>query len=236
MKAWAGLCALTAGGFFFLWPAYSHAGETAKYVITIQSVELKTTGGEWKTLIRPDKQVDLVQAEPTIALFNNGQIPPGGYVNFRITLSETIIFAGRDKSYGTRQGGSLTLKGSASKASELPGRILDISETAPTIAEDAMGDVTQHLDFDGGDEDHVMTMFGKRELTTPLLVKKGSFVKIWFDIHLDEAVQYAWPRMFGSQPDHDMMYVLPPKEVAEFIIEVDERKETLSPEAVVLEF
>jgi hypothetical protein len=56
------------------------------WVITIKSVELKNTQGQWLTVIEPDKQVDLATEEPFISFFNNGRIPSGEYVNFRVSF------------------------------------------------------------------------------------------------------------------------------------------------------
>ena len=82
------------------------AGEPAKFVITIVKVELKSVAGRWVTILEPDKEVDLVNAEPTVSFFNNqGKVPAGKYANFRITLSETIRFAGFEKTHFTRDGG-----------------------------------------------------------------------------------------------------------------------------------
>ncbi|MBI4353023.1 MAG: DUF4382 domain-containing protein [Candidatus Omnitrophica bacterium] len=59
-----------------------------KNVITIQKVELKSASGEWVTVIEPDRQVDLLTTIPRVSFINNGRVPPGGYTNFRLTLSE----------------------------------------------------------------------------------------------------------------------------------------------------
>lgn len=62
-----------------------------KYIITIESVQLKKDSGEWITVIEPDHQVDLANQDPTVSFFNNGRrVPPGNYENFR------IIFNGKD--------------------------------------------------------------------------------------------------------------------------------------------
>jgi len=230
------LLAMVTFFLFLAIPAPAAGRETTKYVITVVSIELKNVTGEWKTLIRPDKRIDLTEAETMFSLFNNGQIPPGNYINFRITLSETITFAGRDKNNLTRQGGELWLKGSASKASELPGEILEIQEIRSTWNEESIGDVIQHFNFDNGDADDVMTIYGKRDIVTPLEIKKGSFVKVWFDLDLEDAVLYAWPRAFGALPANKIMYTLPPSKVSELVITVGQREESVSPEAVVFEF
>ena len=58
------------------------------FFITIEKVELKNSSGEWVTVIRPDKRVDLAQEEPAVRFFNNGRILPDDYVNVRVTLND----------------------------------------------------------------------------------------------------------------------------------------------------
>ena len=52
--------------------------------ITIDQVELKKTSGEWVSVTRPDRRLDITQEEPAIRFFNNGRIPPGDYSNVRV--------------------------------------------------------------------------------------------------------------------------------------------------------
>ena len=80
-------------------------GPVSSCVVTIKSVELKNAAAQWVTVIRPDKQVDLMNQEAKITFFNNsGRVPPGRYLNFKIRLSdaaweergETGVMAGAD--------------------------------------------------------------------------------------------------------------------------------------------
>lgn len=64
------------------------ASEPAKHRITIQSVQLKNLEGQWVTIIEPDKVVDLETTEPGVSFFNNGRVPAGDYVNFRLVFQE----------------------------------------------------------------------------------------------------------------------------------------------------
>ena len=55
------------------------------YVITIENVELKNSSGQWISVIRPDKQVDLLSTEAAVSFFNNaGRVPAGTYEDFRV--------------------------------------------------------------------------------------------------------------------------------------------------------
>jgi hypothetical protein len=234
-----GRIVLFAALAFMLAAPSARAEEPDKFVITIAKVELKNADGGWITVLEPDKEVDLMNAEPTLSFFNNqGKVPAGKYVNFRITLSETIRFAGSEKGHFTREGGRAVLTGAAEKSSELPGEFTAFAESAPTIQAAApAGTVALQLNLARGDRDDVMTMYGKRDFMAPFEIRKGSFVKLWFSLDLDRCVHYAWAGAFGEGvPAGDVMYVLPPKEITEFTVAVDEREETLGPGAVVLEF
>lgn len=55
------------------------------YVITIENVELKDSFGNWVSVIRPDKQVDLTKTEAAVSFFNTaGRVPPASYDDFRV--------------------------------------------------------------------------------------------------------------------------------------------------------
>lgn len=55
--------------------------------ITIDQVELKKTSGEWVSVIRPDRRLDITQEEPVVRFFNNGRIPAGDYSNVRVRFT-----------------------------------------------------------------------------------------------------------------------------------------------------
>jgi hypothetical protein len=57
-------------------------------VITLDQVELKNAKGEWVSVVRPDKIVDLSKEEPAVRFFNNGRIPAGAYSNVRVHFTE----------------------------------------------------------------------------------------------------------------------------------------------------
>jgi hypothetical protein len=74
---------LAAAAFLFVTAA---ALAAQPFFITIEKVELKNAAGQWVTVIRPDRRLDLTQEEPVIRFFNNGRIAPGEYVNVRVSL------------------------------------------------------------------------------------------------------------------------------------------------------
>lgn len=57
--------------------------------ITIQSVSLADELGQWKTIIEPDKLVDLDKDDPGLSFFNNGRVEPGRYLNFELIFVRT---------------------------------------------------------------------------------------------------------------------------------------------------
>jgi len=74
---------------FPLFPKLTIAAiDPASCVVVIESIELKNSSGQWITVASPDHPVDVVAQEPGFSFFNNGKVPPGRYVNFRINLSE----------------------------------------------------------------------------------------------------------------------------------------------------
>ena len=97
-------------------------------VITVESVALKNTKGEWVTVLRPDKKINLETTEPSLSFFNKGNVPPGDYVNFKVVL------------YGTSAA--------------------------------------------GGEK----AVLAKQDLA-PIVVKRSSFVRVWFEGHSLESIQ-----------------------------------------------
>lgn len=76
--------------------APAEAEDPSRYLVTIQSVSLKREDGTWLTVSQPDHPVDLVNQEAAVAFFNNGRVPSGKYVNFRLILSNIVFCAGED--------------------------------------------------------------------------------------------------------------------------------------------
>ncbi|HTL71393.1 MAG TPA: hypothetical protein VL404_08900 [Candidatus Eisenbacteria bacterium] len=220
-------------------PAF--AAGSAKFAVTIEKVELKNAQSEWITIIRPDRLVDLINEEPVVSFFNNdGRIPAGRYVNFRVTLSETVRIAGRIKGANcTRADGAAVLGGTAARVSDLPGEITSFKETSPTWREggpEDVGDVSLKLNLDHEDEDDVMTISCRADFETPVEVKKGDFIKVWFDVTAADAVRDALPGAFGpGVPARHAMYALPPP-VEELVLTVGETDHAVTGRDVVFDF
>jgi hypothetical protein len=146
---------LTAAALFFLFASAS-AGPVAapaKYIITIKSLELKSELGQWRTIVEPDHEVDLLSTEARISFFNHGRVPQGKYSNFKILLLD--------------------------------------------------------------DSGRALQIFGKKDFSDPLEVKKNSFIGARFVLDLQ-----------GS---------LPPKKVEELHVTVDDQNVTLGGDDLVIQ-
>lgn len=91
-------------------PEMQAAEITQNRVITIDEVRLKNEGGEWVSIIKPDKKVDTTNEEPSLSFFNQGLVPPAEYVNFEILIRDTAKPEGLMRITGKRDFNPLSLK------------------------------------------------------------------------------------------------------------------------------
>ena len=236
----AGLAVFLAAG---MWVSPAFAVEKpdmpSQYVITIKSVQLKNNTGQWITVIEPDRQVDLVTTEPSVSFFNNaGRVPPGNYINFKVEILETIKLAGKLRGIEmTKEGGEVTIGGTAESAEELPGTFTSVEETAPTWNDKAEGVVRVHLNLNHEDENDVISIHAKRDLVPALEVKKGSFIRVWFDLDLKNTLKYAGAGDLGpGLPKGRIMYCLTPSQVDGASVTVDEETIDVPSNNLALDF
>ena len=129
-------------------PAFAD-GDAEQFIVTVLKVEFKDVSGKWVKIAEPNRSADLLADDPLLQMTNKGSIPPGTYVNFRITLSETIQFSGSDGENKTMAGGILTLGGTAPKSSDMPRNdIRTFVQDAPTWNTASQGLVTEYLNLD----------------------------------------------------------------------------------------
>ena len=83
------------GTLFILFFGFSSFSAFA--VVTLKKVELKNFKNEWVTIIEPDRSVDPARRELGVTLVNNGRVPEGQYLNFRVTLSEFVDRHSKEK-------------------------------------------------------------------------------------------------------------------------------------------
>ena len=74
-------------------PALS-AEDLSSFAAIISRFELKEKSGGWVTVIEPDRRVDFSRESAEMSFFNNGRVPPGEYVNFRISFYEKTKIPG----------------------------------------------------------------------------------------------------------------------------------------------
>ena len=190
------------------------AGDPAYLGVTIKKVQLKNRNGDWVTLAEPNKTIDLRGDEPVAEFVNKNRVPAGEYVNVKITLSETFHISGSDGKNLTKQGGEITVAGSAAKAADLPGDLTSVRQSAPTWNTLSEGEITEHLSLDYEDRDDMMEIYGKREFKKPLAIKEGSEVRVTMGIELRDTLHFVWPNFFSGLTE-EAMYFLPPKDVSE---------------------
>jgi hypothetical protein len=199
----------------------SAAGPADQCVVTVKKVELKNTAGDWFVLSDSDAKLDLAAKDPGLDLVNNGRLPAGDYVSCKLTLSETVVVSGVDGKNKTKEGGEVTIGGSAGVAADLPGEITQLDEVSPTWNTEKEGAIKVNLDLDYRDRDNIMEIYLKREFQKPVAVKEGSKIRIALRVDLNETVHYAWPNYFNGFPAKETMYFLPPDHVSEVSLKSD---------------
>ena len=196
-------------------------GDASQCVMTVKKIELKNTAGDWVTLTEAEHKLDLFSQDPAITVENKGKIPAGVYVNCRVTLSEVFTVAGSDGPNMTKEGGEITVDGSAASSDVLPGDITALKEVSPTWNTQSEGVMIEHLNLNYEDRDNVMSIYSKRDFKRELKIKEGSSIKVTLRIDLKKTIYYVWPNYFNNFPPKDTMYFLPPADVSELSVKAD---------------
>lgn len=208
-------------------------GDAKTYKMTVQKVEAKRTDGTWVTIFELNIEIDVGQdaiGTGGIAAALSGNLPPGTYVNFRITVSETVKFSGQDGAgHFTAANGQITITGTdadaASTATWPAAGLPNITYNEPQDTHSAAGparEVTVNLDLGaakaGGDNDNYLQVYAKQaaEFDPPVTIKKSSAVSMFFDFDTANTVQYI-----QTGGGNDIMLFTPPKEGSQFGITVD---------------
>ena len=207
--------------FFFTSTPCFAVGNASQCVITIKKIELKNTAGDWLVLTDKEQKLNLFSQDPAITVVNKGKIAPGTYINCRITLSETLSVAGSDGPNMTKEGGEITVGGTAARISELPGEISSLKEVSPAWNTQSEGLITEHLNLNYEDRDNVMSIYSKRDFNRQLAVKEGSTIRVILRIDLKKTIYFVWANYFKGFPPKDTIYFLPPNEISELSVKVD---------------
>lgn len=207
---------------FFAVPARA-GGDPKSCMMTVLEVQIKKASGDWVTIFKGQKEVDVVSEEAGVMIDNHeGLIPEGLYENVKIILSETIRFTGRDNQNKTKPGGHLILSMTVSRAADIEqADFTNIEVLKPVWTDGEEGEVTQHINFDYADRDLQMEIFSSRAFLKKLKVKKGSVIRVGLNFDFTGQIRFAWPNFFVGLETPEIVYLLPPKDVAELWMKVD---------------
>lgn len=204
-------------------PAWAK-GDPKSCILTVVEVQIKTTSGEWISVFKGKKEFDVVQEEAGVTVDNkDGQVPEGTYENVKLIFSETIRFTGRDGEHRTKAGGVILLKGEAREARDVDqADITEIQVSKPVWTEEGEeGEVSETLDFDYADNDKVMEVFSRRPFLKTLTVKKNSVIRVGLNVDFRGRLMFAWKNFFTGFESPEIVYLLPPTEVAELWMKID---------------
>ena len=199
---------------------------------------LKNNAGEWITVVEPDKQVDLFSDQGKVTFFNQGRIPEGDYLNFKLVISETVKVREADR-FGnkTKSGGVEIIGGTAKDNFELPGEITSFIEKSPTWNDKEEGEITATINFNNEDEDDIIGITKRNDFVKPFAITKGTFINVVLSMNLLGTCYPVDPGAFKrGMPEKKAMLVFPPRSVNEVRFTVDQRTELLQAEDVLIKF
>ena len=204
------------------------AGAATKYIITVQTIQLRNDSGEWVTIATPNQPINIADVDVGAvagSFLNDASIPFGNYVNFKLIISETMTVAGSDGIHFTTANGSAVLTGNAATAADLDGMIPTLDEGGTeTHNLAAKGDMTIQVNLDNSDADDYIEIYAAVDLGDPLVIKRGSVVSMWFDFDTAGTIHYVAADGWGAgSPASNAMYFTPPGAGTEFSITVDAR-------------
>ncbi|MDP1854177.1 MAG: DUF4382 domain-containing protein [Candidatus Omnitrophota bacterium] len=215
--------------------AYSYAGNADTYKITVQSIQLKSSAGNWVTIASPNREIDIASVNSgaiAASLASDVSVPVGTYVNFKIVVSEIIKFSGSDGVNYTKAGGAVTVTGTAASAASTatwptapPTTVVTMTENTEshTAVLAQKGEITATMDMDAGDADNYMEIYRSNDLTTPITVNAGSTVSMFFDFDTQGTINYI--NLGGL---NEIMFFTPPQSGTQFGITVDSVTTTIN--------
>ncbi|MEI8345439.1 MAG: hypothetical protein WCG06_05135 [Candidatus Omnitrophota bacterium] len=194
-----------------------------QYKITLVRLELKNISGRWIKVFEPDTLVDLIDQKPALAFFNNGRIPPGRYVNFRLSISQTVRVSGRDGAHSTLAGGYTVVKTAAadlSKAAPEQWRYEPLADSAGTQAEAQLMKVEFARLAQGSSAQSPIVLSAARDFEG-LTVENGTFIRLGFLLDFDGTICDASASdLARSTAQKPFLYALPPKSASDAVLTV----------------
>ncbi|PIU40066.1 MAG: hypothetical protein COT00_03640 [Candidatus Omnitrophica bacterium CG07_land_8_20_14_0_80_50_8] len=233
---WAGLLLIVAALFAGTDLGYA-SGDASRCIVTVKKVLLKNISGEWITVSTPEYEYSLLSDDVIFSCVNYKRVPRGKYVNFKLVLSEILKVSGRDGKNFTRGGGEITVGGTATKASKLPGEIKSFKVAAPTWSDSTEGLMIEHLNLDYEDTNDTMEIYPRRDFDRPFLIKEGSGIHLWMTINLNNTIYFMFPSSIRrGLPTENVMYFIPPKVIDDLTISVDAASRSAASDMIEWDF
>ncbi len=214
-------------------------GNASTYKVTVQNIQLKNDAGSWVTIATPNQVIDIaaVAAGAVAGSFmNDASIPVGNYVNFKVVLSETMVFSGSDGATNiTRSGGDVTVTGADAAAAStatwasFPPNATLTENVESHKSSGTPGEVTAHLDL-AGDTDGYIEVYAKSDLGDPVSINMNSVVSMYFDFDTQGTV------IWTNAGDGNIMFFTPPQEGTQFGITVDGSSITVTADSMRIDF
>lgn len=213
------------------------AEDPARYVVTIRSLELKDSRGQWVTILEPDRMVDLVKERPQISYYNNeGRIPAGRYVNFRLKLATTLKVAGADGPYHTRESGSVTLYGEFKKPEDFYRDIRRIDESVKTTNAESEGPIHVRYEPDGRYRDAWIEITALKDLRG-FIIQKSTYLHVEFSLDFKNSLRYlAANSVKEGIPKEGVLIAMLPDKASALSITAGEESVEIGREEIQMEF
>ncbi len=222
----------------------SYAGNASTYKMTVQKIQLKDSNGNWVTISQPNREIDIASVDPAAtaaSLLSDISIPAGDYVNFKLTISETMKFSGSDGTHYTVAGSTVTVNGDDAGLSAstftwtaFPPANTTLTEVgeshSATEPVGGAGEVTAVLNLDKDDSDDYIEVQGKSDLGTAISIGADSQVSMIFDFDTQDTVNYI------DNGGDDVMFFTPPQEGTQFQITVDGTTTTITENQMQIDF
>ena len=226
----------SAGFLEFLSLSFA-AGNAVKCVVMIKKVLNKKVSGEWVPVPDSAREADLLVEEPLLSFINTNKVPSGRYVNFKIILSETVKVTGKDGNNLTKEGGEITVGGTAVNSSELPGNITSFRVASRVWNIQELGLITEHLNLNYEDRNDTMEIYPRRNFQPSFVIRQGSSVTLWMTVNLDHTIYFAFPNSISKAvPKENVMYFIPPNEIDDVSLTVDAVSSLASGDEIAFDF
>ncbi|HOX22941.1 MAG TPA: DUF4382 domain-containing protein [Elusimicrobiales bacterium] len=214
------------------------AGNPSTYKVTIKKVQLKKTDGTWVTIAEPNQELDIAAANAGAvagSMMSDSAVPAGNYVNFRVVVGKTMSVKGSDSAsatcvgtHYTKNGGAITLTGTAASAGNTKNWTADPPVATTTLTETVTTDTTVLADqgemtitlklgaASGGTASDGLEIEGQTDLNPAIVIQETSAVSMSFSFDTQNTVHCQQTGMASYS-----MFFTPPGAGTAFSITVD---------------